>query len=179
MGSLSEMLFSAEGRIGRRDYWIWSILVNLLALALQHYVFGRWTAIPAFLDALFYDDPWRPDETTVLYGVLAALTLWPIVCLNAKRWHDRGKSGFIAGIVMALGLACYALRWLYGDAQIYGDPYGYSSDFYVLMRVVPTLYTIFLVWTFIECGLMPGQPRTNRYGPPCGGYRYYEYEREA
>ncbi len=171
-GSIGNMLFSAEGRIGRREYWTWLIIVNLLTVGLQHYMFGRWSPAPAFLSALFYDDPWRPDTTTILYGVLLTLSLWPIVCLNAKRWHDRGKSGWIAGVVMALGIACYALRWMRPDVYYdwgfddFGYDYGFSygSDFEMLSRALPTLYIIFLVWTVIECGLMPGTLGANRYG---------------
>jgi len=155
---LIEMLFSANGRIGRRDYWLWSILVNLAALALQYYAFGRWTAAPAFLDALFYQSYWGPDDVTLVYFLLVGLTLWPVVCLNAKRWHDRGKPGWIASLVMALGIACYALTWV--------SPSYYEYDFEVMSRVLPLVYGGFLLWTFVEVGLLPGTPGSNRYGYP-------------
>ena len=172
-GSITDLLFSAEGRIGRREYWTFTILVNILGLALQHYIFGGWSAVPAFLDAVFYDDPWRPDQATILYGLLVVLSLWPIVCLNAKRWHDRGKSGWIAGVVMALGLACYAARWMgpdFGSDFGYNDFYVYGYDLRVLDHALPAVYFLFLLWTLIECGLMPGQEGANRYGPG-PGYR--------
>ena len=165
---LIEMLFSADGRIGRREYWLWSIVVNVAALVLQHYAFGHWTVAPAFLDALFYQSQWVPDDITLVYFLLFALTLWPVVCLNAKRWHDRGKPGWIAGVVMALGIACYALNWVPT-----GDYYDY--DFDVMARILPLIYGGFLIWTFVECGLLPGTPGSNRYGYPYGAYREEAY----
>jgi uncharacterized membrane protein YhaH (DUF805 family) len=164
MTSVTDMLFSAEGRIRRRDYWLWSILVNLAALAAQYYVFGQWGSRTSFLDALFFSDPWQPDEVTLLYFLVFGLTLWPIVCLNAKRWHDRGKPGWLAGLVMALGLGCYALRWLRPgydvDDEVYRD----------LVFGLPAIYGVMLLWTFVECGLLDGQPESNRYGPPPKAY---------
>jgi len=160
---LLSMLFSADGRIGRGDYWLWSILVNLAVLAVQHYVFGFWTLSPVFLDVLIARGDELPGDVAVVHMILFMLTLWPILCLNAKRWHDRGKTGWLAGVVLALGIACYALNWIYP-----GDYYDY--ELYTLVRIIPLAYGAFLVWTFIECGLMPGEPRTNRYGPPVGYY---------
>lgn len=169
---LLHILFSAEGRIGRGDYWLWSILVNLVVFAFQHYVFGFWSFTPMFLDVLILDGAWLPGDVAIMHMVLFLLTLWPILCLNAKRWHDRGKSGWLAGVVMALGVACYALRWVYPDYGYYG---GYGYDYDVIQRLLPLVYGAFLLWTFIECGLMPGQPRDNRYGPPSGYYREEAY----
>lgn len=160
---LLHMLFSADGRIGRGDYWLWSILVNLAVLAVQHYVFGFWTLSPIFLDVLIDRGAWLASDVALVHMVLFLLTLWPVVCLNAKRWHDRGKSGWLAGVVVALGVACYALSWVYP-----GDYYDY--DFGTLVRLIPLAYAAFLLWSFIECGLMASEPRTNRYGPPAGYY---------
>ncbi|HVZ27974.1 MAG TPA: DUF805 domain-containing protein, partial [Rhizomicrobium sp.] len=96
--------------------------------------------------------------------LIFGLTLWPIICLNAKRWHDRGKSGWLAGLVMALGLGCYGLRWLRPDYDIDGDIY---RD---LAFGLPAAYAVMLLWTFVECGLLDGQPDANRYGPPPKAY---------
>lgn len=161
---LLHMLFSAEGRIGRGDYWLWSILVNLAVLGVQHYVFGFWTLSPVFLDTLIERGPYLPGDVALINMVLFLLTLWPILCLNAKRWHDRGKSGWLAGVTLALGVACYALNW------VHASDYYYDYDFATLVRLLPLAYGAFLLWTFIECGLMAGEPRTNRYGPPAGYY---------
>jgi uncharacterized membrane protein YhaH (DUF805 family) len=162
--NVTDMLFSAEGRIRRRDYWLWSILVNLAAMAAQYYIFGQWGSQTSFFDALFFDDPWQPDHVLLLYFLVFGLTLWPIICLNAKRWHDRGKSGWLAGLTVGLGLGCYALRWV--------RP-GYDIDYDVyrdLVFMLPIMYGLMLLWTFVECGILDGQPDANRYGPPPKAY---------
>lgn len=158
--NVTDMLFSAEGRIRRRDYWLWSILVNLAALAGQYYVFGQWGSETSYLDALFFNDPWQPDQLTLVYFLVFGLTLWPIVCLNAKRWHDRGKPGWLAGLVMVLGLACYGLRWLRPGFDVDYVTYHY------LVYALPAVYAGMILWTFVECGLLEGSPDHNRYGPP-------------
>ena len=35
----------------------------------------------------------------VPFGILTLLLLWPSICLYAKRWHDRGKSGWWSLII--------------------------------------------------------------------------------
>lgn len=68
---LSQFLFSVEGRITRRDFWL---KFYLPAFAMQ-------------LAAIFIDP-----------GLLAALAcaalLWPAAAVAVKRLHDRGRSGW-------------------------------------------------------------------------------------
>jgi uncharacterized membrane protein YhaH (DUF805 family) len=68
--SAKDLLFSAKGRIGRKDFWIVSLLLGL-------------ASIPVRLLGVFGD-------------LLVLIFLFPHVCLFAKRCHDLGKSGWLA-----------------------------------------------------------------------------------
>ncbi len=61
----------------------------------------------------------------------------------AKRLHDRGRSGWWAGLV------------LLGVLVVWPHPAG----------PVSLLFTVVLAWAAIDLGAMPGEPGPNRYGP--------------
>ena len=91
---LLNMLFSADGRIGRGEYWLWSILVNLAVLAIQHYVFGFWTLSPVFLDILIArgDESWSLGPLTLphmLVRLIAAEQLYRAAALLANHPYHR------------------------------------------------------------------------------------------
>jgi uncharacterized membrane protein YhaH (DUF805 family) len=68
--SAKELLFSAKGRIGRKDFWIASLGLAVAAI---------------------------PFKLLGPFGALLSLAfLYPQVCLFAKRCHDIGKSGWLA-----------------------------------------------------------------------------------
>ncbi len=83
--SITQMLFSFDGRIRRRDYWLYAIgsgivigiLINVVMMALGGPV-----------------DPTtqQPNMTAVLVALLLYIpALWIGLALQAKRWHDRDK----------------------------------------------------------------------------------------
>jgi len=85
-----QMLFSGNGRIRRRDYWLWSIGVYIV----------YWVAIiiaVAIGNSLPGAQPSTevPMLAVVVDLVGAVFLLWTNVCITAKRWHDRDKSGFM------------------------------------------------------------------------------------
>ena len=83
------MLFSAQGRIRRRDYWLWAIctgiafaiIINILMAVLG---VGRSMVETGTIPATFW----------IVYLVMLIPLLWVGVCLQIKRWHDRDKSGW-------------------------------------------------------------------------------------
>ena len=80
--SLTDLLFSFEGRIGRRTFWLNFVL-------------------PVFIIAVIVV---VVDGLIGLGGVLAILfqlaILWPSLAVYAKRWHDRDKSGWWTLIIL-------------------------------------------------------------------------------
>ena len=73
--TLRQLLFSLNGRIGRRTWWLWAAM---LGLAMYATVLLRVAGVSA----------------TVTDTAVNLLLLWPAVALSVKRWHDRGKSGW-------------------------------------------------------------------------------------
>ena len=78
----SWFLFSLEGRISRRQYWL-NFLLPALGTSLA---LGLLAGDPSSLENS------GPLDWLALAWSLALL--WPGVATQVKRWHDRGKSGW-------------------------------------------------------------------------------------
>jgi uncharacterized membrane protein YhaH (DUF805 family) len=75
--------------------------------------------------------------------IVYPLLLFPTACILSKRLHDRGRAGWWAFLVVwALIEAWPAPSNLFGYAAI-----------------------AVLAVTFLDLGLMPGEPEANRFGP--------------
>lgn len=81
------MLFNAEGRIRRRDFWIWMIGKFFGAAIL-------FLAAFLIISALRLSENGRTFAILGVYSVLLGALATANVCLIAKRWHDMGKSGW-------------------------------------------------------------------------------------
>ncbi|HEX3919655.1 MAG TPA: DUF805 domain-containing protein [Caulobacteraceae bacterium] len=88
IAGLLRLLFSFQGRIRRRDFWLGEIAITVIL-----YV----TIVAA---AVFGGGPVRgEDQLMLVLSVLfelavLVLSFWASVALRVKRWHDRDKSGF-------------------------------------------------------------------------------------
>ncbi len=88
------MLFRAQGRIRRRDYWLWSIGVVIAYIVIYIAV----AVMTGSLSRLADDETPLPLLLTQL--VLTIPSIWIGACLGAKRWHDRDKSGWMYLILL-------------------------------------------------------------------------------
>lgn len=73
------VLFSFHGRIGRRDWWIGSILTMVLS-AVSLYIYHK----------VFSYHP------VILGSLITVFLIWIRLALNVKRLHDRNLSGLFA-----------------------------------------------------------------------------------
>lgn len=90
-----DLLFSFKGRVGRKVYWLFFLSMFLL------------TAVAAVFDSAIGTEPGR-----IGWGLrlLMIAGLWPCFAIQAKRWHDRDKSGWwilinfvpVIGVIWAL-----------------------------------------------------------------------------
>ena len=125
------MFTSFEGRINRQKWWL-----GLLALVILQWIiyfvigliFGG--AMMAGIDP---DNPEAAMQSMRVIAIplviLTLVFLWPTLALYAKRWHDRGKSGWWTLIMLVplvgpiwLLVECGFLRGTEGPNQYGPDP---------------------------------------------------------
>jgi len=154
-----EALFSAKGRMRRRDWWLWSIglaVVFGISEFLMHSFFGR----ASFLeDAAFKGLPSNGFQYWLVF--VTTVGHWPSVCLTAKRWHDRNRSGWLAGFGPLVSIPQIALQHLGAAAE------GFAPQFAVgtAQAVIGFAAVAYGVWVLIDCGILDGTKGPNRYGP--------------
>jgi uncharacterized membrane protein YhaH (DUF805 family) len=123
MMNFGQLFTSFEGRIGRKEWWIGFILLYVI----QFIVYFSAVAIgiiPA--DAGSTGAAGMAPGASLALLVILLIFLWPTLAIHAKRWHDRGKSGWwtlIALVPLIGGLwLLIELGFLRGDdaANRYG-----------------------------------------------------------
>ncbi|HKS32390.1 MAG TPA: DUF805 domain-containing protein [Enterobacteriaceae bacterium] len=90
--TLQQWLFSINGRIGRRDFWIW-IGIWVLAMVVLFSLAGG--GMLSLQTAAF----------------MLVCLLWPTAAVTVKRLHDRGKSGIWA-LMMIVAWMLLAGNWV-------------------------------------------------------------------
>jgi len=77
--SLTQLLFSFRGRISRQPYWLFTLVLVVVVVA-----------------TLVVADVYRIDRDSrdTYLDALVLASLWPILAVQVKRWHDRNKSGW-------------------------------------------------------------------------------------
>jgi uncharacterized membrane protein YhaH (DUF805 family) len=109
---LLDLLFSAEGRMRRRDYWVIGSLALIVFLALA---IGLAVSLP-------------PMQALIAVLPVAFVYIRIRSCVKIKRWHDRGKSatwGLISLVPMIGSLWAFVeLGFLEGTSgpNLYGPP---------------------------------------------------------
>ena len=87
--NLSSLFFSFEGRISRQPFWLCTLIIVAII----------------FLPALALYDDIGSKEAGTFISIMCLVLLWPFLAIQAKRWHDRDKSGWwLLIIFVPLGL---------------------------------------------------------------------------
>ena len=119
------LFFSASGRLSRTPFLIAAAILFGIAVVYEavvgdtvtlHWLTG-WFVYPA----LFYCG----------------------ACVLSKRLHDRGRSGWVAAVILTALVATWPV------------PIGFF-DF---------LFMLVVIWAVVELGVMGGEPGANRFGP--------------
>jgi uncharacterized membrane protein YhaH (DUF805 family) len=71
------LFFSLQGRVSRRQYWLFGVLALIGLAFLGHALLGI-TRV-------------RAQTADLLINLLL---VWPALAVSVKRWHDRDKSGW-------------------------------------------------------------------------------------
>ena len=136
------LFLSPQGRIGRRDFWLGVGVVIVAGLVLG--------MIP-------------------LLGLLASIALiYPSVCLQAKRLHDFGKSGWLQLVPLGvMGVASIVASVTGGAAALAGG--GAALAGLGLGLAVLSLALLINLGFLLWVGLSRGDVAANSYGPPADG----------
>ncbi|HEX6860198.1 MAG TPA: DUF805 domain-containing protein [Caulobacteraceae bacterium] len=118
-----ELFFSSAGRIARGPFVL--------------------AALVLFLVLTVYEAATGPTLRLLTGWLIYAVLLFSGACVLSKRLHDRGRTGWLAAIIL---LALVA---------VWPAPRGFF-DF---------LFSIVLIWAVVELGALPGEQGANRYGP--------------
>ena len=108
------LLTSFEGRIGRRSFWM-VILAFFVA-----------SIVARILDAILHTP--TSYGTGLIGGLLALVLIYPALALYAKRWHDRGKSGWWSLIVLVPIIGAIWLLVELGFLKGTAGPNAYGPD---------------------------------------------------
>ena len=147
--------FHFTGRIGRRTWLLFALLIALLE-SVAELILRRIFLWPLPLPAV--GNPLLPsylgDEISLLTAVIF---LWPSVAIDVKRWHDIGASGWMVLLIYVPAVLLYGL----GFAGVGGTALHPDS------RVAAFLYLFGLAVLayFIILAARRGMPGPNRYGP--------------
>ncbi len=143
---IGRLLFSPEGRIGQRDFWIGFLML---------FVFG--ILIHAVL---------------LVGHLIWLLSIYCWICLYSKRLHDMGHSGFAQLWTYVLDVLLVVVLIVGGLGSVLaaifsGGHFGWGLLAGGMTLIVLAGFAWFLIRLgfVLWVGLSPGQAGDNRYGP--------------
>ena len=103
----SNLLFSFNGRTGRKGFWIVTVLILVIYLVLWGVAFAPIMAAAAT------NDPAAMANVSMPFWVWIVMLpmLWISLAVQAKRWHDQDKSAwwiligfipFVGGLIVLI-----------------------------------------------------------------------------
>jgi uncharacterized membrane protein YhaH (DUF805 family) len=95
------LYLSLDGRINRKPFWLGLLAFMIITWILEFILFAIFgvsmmpnvdpNADPAAAAAAASE---MMGRMTIPLSIIVLITIWPAICLYAKRWHDRDKSGW-------------------------------------------------------------------------------------
>jgi uncharacterized membrane protein YhaH (DUF805 family) len=149
--TFAQKMFSFEGRLRRQDFWICTLILWGVSIAMFIAVFSLAFA-PIMALGLSEQNGGKVEDAAafaalapliplfMIFGLLQLAMIWPSAAVQVKRCHDRDQSGWLVLII------------------IFGRLLGWIP----LIGIIPGL-AAFLFW-LINLGILEGTPGPNRYG---------------
>ena len=136
---LSQLLFSFQGRLNRKPYWmtilaITVIIILLIVFALM--MFGE-------------QDFWAGGLLLAVLVIIYIPLIWISLAIGAKRLHDRDKSA-------------WWLLLFYLVPAVLSTAGNHAGDLGFVLHLASFAIT---VWAFVELGCLRGTVGPNRFGP--------------
>ena len=135
--SMKELLFSFQGRISRKTYWIWNVFYYVAI-----------TGFASGISVLF------PAYSYILLPIFLLMLVVPDLAVTAKRWHDRNKSNMwlLLNVPLVLGRS----------ASPMATP---TAETVSPIHMVATVAALVCgLWILVECGFLKGTEGRNDYG---------------
>ena len=111
---IQHLYISIQGRSSRKFYWLFGIL----PFSVLGFIVG------VFL--LIY--PMNPSAVIKVLFLFAALSMWPTLAMQIKRWHDIGQSGWLCllSLIPYVGIVVWVvvglIRGMVGENRFGPDP---------------------------------------------------------
>ncbi len=141
-----ELLFSFQGRIGRKTFWVWNVIYYIA-------IVGFGFAVSKLL----------PANSHILLPVFLLVMLIPDLAVTTKRWHDRDKSIYWLALNIPLVFGRVATPMTSPISEEPATP----------QLFIASVSLICGVWILVECGFLKGTTGSNKYGPdPVEGPRF-------
>lgn len=144
---LSQLLFSFQGRINRKPWWLASLAVGAVAIVVVVAI------IIAAGGAILSDDPMAAvgalGGLIVVVIVLLVPLIWIGLALGAKRLHDRNKSAWWLVVFYLVPAVLDGI-----GNHLEGAGFILSIGAFAIS-----------IWGLIELGFLRGTVGPNQYGP--------------
>jgi uncharacterized membrane protein YhaH (DUF805 family) len=140
--SLTQLLFSFQGRLNRKPFLITNIAIGVITTPLILLALGMAGELAPVMAG-------EPPST--LFNLACAIpTILFGLAIGAKRLHDRDKSAWWLVVLYAIPqILSTASNWMEG------------VGFFILSLINMAI----IVWAFVELVCLRGTPGPNRYGP--------------
>ena len=148
----NHLLFSLEGRISRKPYWIGILVLVTASLVLT-------MALAPMFGVSFNDliADIRPSKAVKLDILVNLIVLWPGLAITIKRLHDRNRSALWGIILYVLFAVMAALEFM----GFTGTPERPEPAF---LAIVLLMLAVGL-WLLVDLGFRKGTQGVNEYGP--------------
>lgn len=158
---LKDMLFGFQGRLRRRDWWIWSIVATLTYMVGLFITGMLVLGGVGQLDAYLTGTLGPRSLQTALFDLSVLPLLWIQTALAAKRAHDRNVGAAVAiGLTVFAGLLSFVptgVDLIMGSA-ISDDLFASVTQGVNLISAAASLYLL------VVLGFLDGTQGPNRFG---------------
>jgi len=176
MDKFRQLLFSFEGRITRKTFWIYTIIMLVLSVVLAFILSALFGITPFYL---FGSIPsyGQPINEEIIQQVMSAsrksewawflsglVFLIPMAAIYIKRRHDRGATGYEYWVNIAFS-TLLSLLGIMGIIYKVEENYGWfevsETTFGLFLLVIMLIITIYMI---ILAGFLKGDKGENAYG---------------
>ncbi len=158
--SWTSALLSFRGRMSRKHYWIWAVVLTLVSILLQYLALVL-AGEPA---GKFLTDSHAISARGKLLMQLCVLPIWWMAfAVIAKRIHDFGHGWGVMTFVVVLSVVFLIFDLLVGET-LKTLPSPETDPTAMGIQVLHFSLSVFFLIAFATIGLIKGQTGPNKYG---------------